>query len=122
LDDKELPEAVHFYDDLHEVSIEPDEYTKVRELWETIPEPRSMWSLMELYNIEDVRGFVEAVEKMRTNWIKEGFCMITGAISISGMASQTMFRDLDAFTFFWLPTVKEADICEMITRGVVGGK
>ena len=64
---------------------------------------------------------VEGIEQLRRFWSRYKICIIQDCLSLSGLSSMLLQKDVKKGNLLWLPDKTNAFVWELAQKAVVGG-
>jgi hypothetical protein len=118
LNTPKLPGHNAFYSELKKCNITDDEYTTMQKVWND-EHMTSMHDFLIWYNNQDVKPFMEAIDKMCSYFKSRGLDLFKDGISLPGLAMKDLFSNTG--TFFTLFGQKDCDLYHRVREEIVGG-
>ena len=95
----DLPTKADFADDLRCRVLTDTDYAACRNIW-TEHDMTTMLDYLRFYNTSDVEPMLVAVERMMEFYRERNICMLSDGISLPGLCSRYLFKNLPPTTFF----------------------
>jgi hypothetical protein len=113
-----LPTHDDFYSKLKNCNISNEEYEQMQKVWHN-KQMTTMKDFLIWYNNQDVKPFMDAIDKMCAYFQSRDLDLFKDGISLPGLAMKDLFTD--AGTFFSLFRKKDADLYHTVREQIVGG-
>ncbi len=120
LEQRQLPPRELWTNDLKAQPLTDAEWGEIENAWKS-ESMKTMKDFLKYYNNKDVSHFVDGVIKQKKFWEEYGICMITDAVSLSGLAFRLFNHFLPPDTYFALPRKEDYNFIRLLRLSVCGG-
>ena len=81
---------------------------------------KSMKCFLQYYNNKDVSHFIQGIKKQQEFWKEQKICMISDAVSLSGLSLKLFDKHIPCDVYFGLPQKNEENFIRYLRLSICG--